>query len=173
MTSFSSFEEIHDAACRNNQHSYIDPKTGYMVFTELAHKERGKCCGSGCRHCPYEFENLKESHPLMKPIWLNRRHTPHDTMSCSSSGSGGNSNDSSSSHRETKKMKVLFWSGGKDSFLTSRALLRNDLPDNICLLTTFDARLNIVANQELSIESIRYYVNKLISTSQQFDLLKS
>lgn len=26
----------------------------YMVFTEKAHLDRGSCCGSGCRHCPFE-----------------------------------------------------------------------------------------------------------------------
>lgn len=26
---------------------------GNVVFTEAYHLKRGKCCGSGCRHCPY------------------------------------------------------------------------------------------------------------------------
>ncbi|MDE3246380.1 MAG: hypothetical protein KGN80_09850 [Acidobacteriota bacterium] len=26
----------------------------YMVFTELHHLRRGSCCGSRCRHCPFE-----------------------------------------------------------------------------------------------------------------------
>lgn len=26
----------------------------YMVFTAQAHLKKGKCCGSGCRHCPYD-----------------------------------------------------------------------------------------------------------------------
>jgi hypothetical protein len=40
---------------------------GNMVMTEDYHKRRGSCCGSGCRHCPYEplhqkgNKNLKES----------------------------------------------------------------------------------------------------------------
>jgi hypothetical protein len=25
----------------------------YVVFTEAAHLQRGHCCGSGCRHCPW------------------------------------------------------------------------------------------------------------------------
>ncbi len=25
-----------------------------MVFTAAYHLKRGSCCGSGCRHCPYE-----------------------------------------------------------------------------------------------------------------------
>lgn len=27
---------------------------GLMVFTRAYHLKRGYCCGSGCRHCPYE-----------------------------------------------------------------------------------------------------------------------
>ncbi|MCC7504406.1 MAG: hypothetical protein IT259_03850 [Saprospiraceae bacterium] len=26
---------------------------GYMVFTSAYLLRRGRCCGSGCRHCPY------------------------------------------------------------------------------------------------------------------------
>ncbi len=26
----------------------------FTVFTEMFHLKRGHCCGSGCRHCPYE-----------------------------------------------------------------------------------------------------------------------
>jgi hypothetical protein len=25
-----------------------------MVMTENYHMKRGKCCGNGCLHCPYE-----------------------------------------------------------------------------------------------------------------------
>lgn len=28
-------------------------ENGLMVLTEHFLKERGYCCGSGCRHCPY------------------------------------------------------------------------------------------------------------------------
>ncbi|NCX98712.1 MAG: hypothetical protein EBX35_09100 [Planctomycetia bacterium] len=27
---------------------------GLLVFTVADHIKRGSCCGSGCRHCPYE-----------------------------------------------------------------------------------------------------------------------
>lgn len=27
---------------------------GFLVFTRLYHLKRGYCCGSGCRHCPYD-----------------------------------------------------------------------------------------------------------------------
>lgn len=49
---------IHAAACQAGQLAYDDPETGYRVFTELALKNRGVCCGSKCRHCPYEHERV-------------------------------------------------------------------------------------------------------------------
>ena len=33
--------------------TYIDPATGYSVFTQ-AYLKRRPCCGNGCRHCPWE-----------------------------------------------------------------------------------------------------------------------
>lgn len=38
---------------------YIE--NGLYVFTEHYLKERGYCCGSGCRHCPYK---KKKEEPL-------------------------------------------------------------------------------------------------------------
>jgi len=29
-------------------------ENGLLVYTAAYHLERGFCCGSGCRHCPYE-----------------------------------------------------------------------------------------------------------------------
>jgi len=29
----------------------------YMVFTEKFLRDRGYCCESGCRHCPWGFRN--------------------------------------------------------------------------------------------------------------------
>jgi hypothetical protein len=31
---------------------YIE--AGLLVFTRRFHLKRGHCCGSGCRHCPYD-----------------------------------------------------------------------------------------------------------------------
>jgi len=35
-------------------------ENGFLVFTESYHLKRGKCCGSGCRHCPYNYINVKD-----------------------------------------------------------------------------------------------------------------
>ena len=41
------------------QHYYIN-ENGLIVLTEKYHLERGYCCGNGCLHCPYEYENVPE-----------------------------------------------------------------------------------------------------------------
>ncbi|RRA48613.1 DUF5522 domain-containing protein [Acidipila sp. EB88] len=37
----------------------------FCVFTATFHLKRGFCCGSGCRHCPYDEEGqpLPEASP--------------------------------------------------------------------------------------------------------------
>uniref|UniRef100_A0A7M4G2M9 Chromosome 1 open reading frame 53 n=1 Tax=Crocodylus porosus TaxID=8502 RepID=A0A7M4G2M9_CROPO len=52
-----------EAVCfcfKAGRHTYVDPLTGYLVFTQVAHLQRGKCCGSACRHCPYDQANVKD-----------------------------------------------------------------------------------------------------------------
>ncbi|XP_043315657.1 uncharacterized protein C1orf53-like [Cervus canadensis] len=53
-------EELHAAACAAGQVNYVDPATGYMVLIQLAHLQRGQCCGSACRHCPYGQIDVKD-----------------------------------------------------------------------------------------------------------------
>ena len=43
----------HRNALSKGEFSYIDPLTGYRVFTSAYLMERGYCCGNDCRHCPY------------------------------------------------------------------------------------------------------------------------
>jgi hypothetical protein len=45
--------QAHEAAVARGERLYRDPASGLWVMTELALAERGACCGSGCRHCPY------------------------------------------------------------------------------------------------------------------------
>jgi hypothetical protein len=47
------WKAAHEAALQRGETTYVDPETGYRVFTEHAHLARGHCCKSGCRHCPY------------------------------------------------------------------------------------------------------------------------
>ncbi len=41
-------------------HYYFNEE-GLVVLTEKYHLERGYCCGNGCKHCPYNYENVTES----------------------------------------------------------------------------------------------------------------
>ena len=52
-------------------HFYFD-ETGLMVLTEKYHLERGFCCGNGCRHCPYNYENVRDAE---KKAILRKRKT--------------------------------------------------------------------------------------------------
>lgn len=38
-------------------HYYLEGER--VVFTALFHLKRGQCCGSGCRHCPYDPKHKK------------------------------------------------------------------------------------------------------------------
>lgn len=58
MSLASDIEDIHATACAKGEHSYVDPTTGLLVFSALSHKARGKCCGSRCRHCPFQHINV-------------------------------------------------------------------------------------------------------------------
>ncbi|QEC41276.1 DUF5522 domain-containing protein [Pseudobacter ginsenosidimutans] len=33
---------------------------GYVVLTAKFHLDRGRCCGNGCKHCPYDYMNVPE-----------------------------------------------------------------------------------------------------------------
>ena len=54
---------LHADACSRNLPSYADPVTGYDVFTADFLRQRGYCCGSGCRHCPYPAAAKPASSP--------------------------------------------------------------------------------------------------------------
>jgi hypothetical protein len=44
----------HDEARSRGDVGYADPATGWFVFTRESLLANGRCCGSGCRHCPYD-----------------------------------------------------------------------------------------------------------------------
>jgi len=45
-------------------HYYMDGER--VVFTALFHIQRGQCCGSGCKHCPYDPKHTKGKVVLAK-----------------------------------------------------------------------------------------------------------
>lgn len=36
---------------------------GWVVYTAEYHLKRGYCCHSGCRHCPYGYDNEPQQKP--------------------------------------------------------------------------------------------------------------
>jgi hypothetical protein len=51
----------HDRAVAAGATTYVDPDTGYAVFTAEFLGSRGFCCGNGCRHCPYDAEEQRRA----------------------------------------------------------------------------------------------------------------
>ena len=50
---YAEIQAAHAAAVAAGQPTYTDPATGYQVFTARDLADRGTCCDTGCRHCPY------------------------------------------------------------------------------------------------------------------------
>lgn len=126
-----SWQSRHEQALREGRTSYEDPQTGYTVFTELYHLSRGTCCGAGCRHCPFGHEAVKTRGqvrswaPTLEP--------------------GG--------ARAGEPVDVVFWSGGKDSWLAWQAA--RDAGHRSVWLTTFDPERNELPIQGIDLETIR------------------
>lgn len=50
---YDEIDRRHRQAVEQGSPGYADPDTGLFVITAAVHLDRGQCCGSGCRHCPY------------------------------------------------------------------------------------------------------------------------
>lgn len=48
---------------------YKDPDTGLYVMTSLHLASIERCCGTGCRHCPYDFEAQQRAKRAEAPCW--------------------------------------------------------------------------------------------------------
>lgn len=127
----ADIDELHRAACNDGRDTYIDPVSGYQVLTSKALLKQGACCGNSCRHCPYGHINVGDpkliKQSITEPILMN--------------WSG-----------KEPKIDVLFWSGGKDSFLALDHLLREN--KRVVLLTSFGALTNRVSIQNIHIKNI-------------------
>ncbi len=53
---FTEIMRRHAAAVAGGVPCYDDPATHLSVFTASFLAERGYCCDSGCRHCPYVID---------------------------------------------------------------------------------------------------------------------
>lgn len=57
-----AIRRAHAAAVVAGEPGYLDPETGYFVFTAATLRANGSCCNCGCRHCPYESGNPRSGH---------------------------------------------------------------------------------------------------------------
>ena len=117
----STWQAVHDRANAARQTHYRDPATGYAVFTEHGLLERGRCCGSACRHCPYGHLAVKDSRRV-------RAHGP--TWRVARGGSG--------------PVDVLLWTGGEKCRQALEALGGR----RVVLLTTHDPRSPVLPGQD-------------------------
>jgi hypothetical protein len=46
-------QAAHDRAVAAGEPGYLDPGSGLFVLTATYLRDRGTCCGHGCRHCPW------------------------------------------------------------------------------------------------------------------------
>ena len=126
-----AFEELNRLASESGHDTYADPHSGYQVLTSDALRRQGKCCGNSCRHCPYGHINVKATqNPMLeitKPVLMNWAPIEGD-------------------------VDILFWSGGKDSFLTLMHLIEEKR--NPILLTSFGAHTGRVSIQDIHIKNI-------------------
>ena len=53
---------------------YYFNEEGKMVLTAHYLLNRGYCCGNGCKHCPYDYQNVPE--PRKRELLRIRQHDP-------------------------------------------------------------------------------------------------
>lgn len=53
-----NYEALNRQATAAGEDGYVDPVSGYLVFSSHGLSKRGECCGSACRHCPYDHERV-------------------------------------------------------------------------------------------------------------------
>ena len=46
-------KKLHEEAIKNNKNFYIEPGTGFMIWTKDFLLKREFCCENDCKHCPY------------------------------------------------------------------------------------------------------------------------
>ena len=144
----AAYQLAHEDAVQRHSKTYIDPTTGYTVFTELAHTERGKCCGSGCRHCPYQFEKCRPDHFIFEPTWA--------------IGPISHSLGTSDAASRASPIRAMLWSGGWRSFLALRHLMHSSTPSpdkplnkkNLVLIAIYDARSRALLHGNIHIDEV-------------------
>ncbi len=61
--------EMHREACRDEEAGYMDPDSGLFVMTSYHLRDRGYCCGNGCRHCPFTERQQRQAGRPEVGVW--------------------------------------------------------------------------------------------------------
>lgn len=145
----------HDAANAQGEPMYDDPETGYRVFTEAGLAARGRCCGSGCRHCPYAHNRVA---PRFRASRIQRAAMLLGHVDALTTPANAPTD-------------VVLWSGGKFSWLAWLARSREPNAAPAALLTWFDARTRLILDHgvriEHAVEQARYLGVPLIGIPLQ------
>jgi ATP-binding cassette subfamily B (MDR/TAP) protein 1 len=168
-------EELHHLACINKESMYKDPKTGYSVLTSFYLQQRGICCGNGCRHCPYGHVNVKDptrqQNQLKKPMLIHPKpiqvgsNTTNKTTTLirpsrfwfDGTTDSTTDTDGTGTTGSIDNFWIMFWSGGKKSFLALSEFVQTiSSRTNSCLilLTTIDPETRMVPIQNISMKTI-------------------
>lgn len=176
-------EELHRVACEQKEAMYKDPVTGYSVLTAHFLRARQTCCGNCCRHCPYGHANVQDAsrrtNVVTHDVFLappKRRRVKVAAGDAAPGGSGSDSGSGSllwpeayaeppSSSTTERDLVVLFWSGGKDSFLALSYLYESyasrssssgqgQRMPQVVLLTTIDPSTNTVPVQNIDVQTV-------------------
>jgi ATP-binding cassette subfamily B (MDR/TAP) protein 1 len=133
-------EEVHKSACAQGEATYLDPSTQYTVFTRDSLRKRGKCCGNGCRHCPFGHFNVSSEF---------RSTLAHESIGATLLRKRGRKLG------RKQKLIALFFSGGKNSFLSYHKLKEaydDDSEYDIVLFTLFQQEDEMLPYQGVSIQ---------------------
>jgi ATP-binding cassette subfamily B (MDR/TAP) protein 1 len=146
-----AIEAAHAEACAIGLPTYVDPESGYTVITEQMHRQRGTCCGNACRHCP--FGHLSVQDPAMRSATVDRpvmiltpasrraqlrarkRKQPRTRaraggqarLRCDATAQAADDGSGAAEQVAPRARDVLFWSGGKDSWLALDAITSGGL----------------------------------------------
>ena len=71
LWSLDKWQHVQEVLVKYHKHDLIEGMHYYLegnkvVFTELFHKQHGSCCGSGCKHCPYDPKHKRGEKKIKK-----------------------------------------------------------------------------------------------------------
>ena len=60
---------VQETTKKSPEPDFYEDENGRIVMTESYHLRRASCCGSGCKHCPYEPKFIKGNKQVKKSLF--------------------------------------------------------------------------------------------------------